>query len=273
MALRMPRCRASYPLGRCLLFVALWSLVLASNLTGVALAQSSHEVALARALFEEGVSFADQGDWSAAADRFGRAYALKPTAGIAFNWASALVETKNFTQAMELLEGVVRDPQAAPQLQREAQDKLDDIAPRRAKLAVHVDPEVPKGSSVLIDGKRWPEAVWDVAAPIDPGDHTATCVHEERELCRASFTLEEQEARDLDLKLAPAEPAAEPVASAATAATRDEKKPLYKNWIVWTSVGVGVVAVVLVASLAGRGADTKAEQPVSGNAQPGVLAW
>src|SRR5690349_21617960 len=104
MALRMQCLRAEHGLYRFLQSARVLSFLLATLLTNAALAQKSHETALARALFEEGVALADKGDWSAAADRFGRAYELKPTAGIAFNWSSALTKTGKLVQASELLE-------------------------------------------------------------------------------------------------------------------------------------------------------------------------
>ena len=65
------------------------------------LAQAPQQNALARTLFEEGVALADRGDYVGAADRFSRAYSLKPTSGIAFNWASVSIETGKLVQAGE----------------------------------------------------------------------------------------------------------------------------------------------------------------------------
>jgi hypothetical protein len=117
MALRMQRRRTRHDLKRWSQSVWILCFLLASLLTSSALGQvnpqGGHEVALARALFEEGITLADRGDWTGAADRFGRAHSLKPTSGTAFNWASALAETGQLMQASELLESVIRDPKAA----------------------------------------------------------------------------------------------------------------------------------------------------------------
>ena len=71
-------------------------------------AQTAQETALARALFEEGVVAADAQRWDEAAERFERAYGLKATPGIAYNWASALVELGRLVEAGERLRSVAR---------------------------------------------------------------------------------------------------------------------------------------------------------------------
>lgn len=277
MALRMQRRRTRHDLKRWSQSVWILSLLLASLLTSPALAQvsaqSGHEVALARALFEEGITLADRGDWIGAADRFGRAHSLKPTSGTAFNWASALVETGQFMQASELLEFVIRDPKAAPELKQESEKKLMEIAPRRAKLTLRVSPDLPPDSAVSIDGRDWPRAAWDVAIPVDPGRHEAVCRQGSRELARAETTLAEGETQEL--LLAPTQVELEAAVLPQPQPRHDQpaRKPLYKNWMLWTGVGVALVAgAVAVAVVTTRNGD-KTEAPIAGNTQPGVLQW
>lgn len=255
---------------------SIWILccLFASLLTSIGSAQGSHELTLARALFEEGVTLADQGDWAGAADRFERAHTLKPTSGIAFNWASALSAIGKLTQASELLEGVIRDPKATPELKQESEKKLAAIAPRRAKLKLHVDPNLPEHTEVSVDGDPWPRAVWGVAMPVDPGPHEATCSHEGRQLCHGSVSLNEGELKELSLVSASRGPM-EMETTSSDPAPDDKpapRRPLYKNWILWTAVGVAVVAGVVVVSLTARG-DSKTESPVAGNTEPGVIRW
>jgi tetratricopeptide (TPR) repeat protein len=281
MALRMQRRRTRQGPSHFSQSVRILCLVLASLLTSSAIissavaqapAQNGHEVALARALFEEGIALADRGDWAAAADRFGRAHSLKPTAGIAFNWASALAETGQLTQASELLESVIRDPKAAPELKTESEKKLAQIAPRRAKLTLHVSPALPPDSEVLVDGRSFPRAAWDVALPVDPGRHEAVCRDAQQgELARAEVSLREGESKALTL--APAAPVAAPAPAPQKRVDQPAKKPLYKNWILWTGVGVALVAgAVAVAVVTTRNGD-EIEAPIPGNSQPGVIRW
>jgi hypothetical protein len=277
MALRMQRRRTRQSPYQWSQSVRIFTCLLASLLTSSVLAQgptqNGHEVALARALFEEGITLADRGDWAGAADRFERAHTLKPTSGTAFNWASALAATGALTQASELLEGVLRDPKAAPELKTESEKKLAEIAPRRAKLRLKVAADVPDGSRIEVDGRDWPKAAWDVAIPVDPGHHEAVCRLDERELSRAQVTLAEGEARDL-LLTGPADEAARDPQRIPDAQTdRPAKPPLYKNWMLWTGVGVALVAgAVVVAVVTTRGGD-KTEGPIPGNANPGVIRW
>jgi tetratricopeptide (TPR) repeat protein len=281
MALRMQRRRTRPGPYQWSQSIRIFILLLASLLTSSGSAQggaqsatqSGHEVALARALFEEGITLADQGDWAGAADRFERAHTLKPTSGTAFNWASALAATGKLTQAAELLEGVLRDPKAAPELKQESEKKLAEIAPRRAKLKLHVAHEVSATGHVHVDGREWPRAAWDVAMPVDPGHHEAVCQDDGRELSRAEITLQEGELQTLTLSpaaIAEAAPAAPVKPDSAPEAPR---KPLYKNWMLWTGVGVALVAgAVAVAVVSTRGND-KTESPIRGNAEPGVIRW
>jgi hypothetical protein len=278
MALRMQRRRTRQGPSHFWQSARILCLLLASLLTSSALAQApaqnGHEVALARALFEEGITLADRGDWAGAADRFGRAHSLKPTAGIAFNWASALAQTGHLTQASELLEGVIRDPKAAPELKAESEKKLAEIAPRRPKLTLRVSPELPADATVLLDGRSFPRAAWDVAMPVDPGRHEAVCQDaQQAELARAEITLGEGESKELTLaRPAPVIVQAAPVVPEKRA-DHETRKPLYKNWILWTSVGVALVAgAVAVAVVTTRDGD-KTEAPIPGNSQPGVIRW
>ncbi len=277
MALRMQRRWAQQLSTTFVRSIWILSAVLASLLTTPASAQNGHEVALARALFEEGVALGDKGDWQGAADRFERAYGLKPTPGIAFNWASALAQVGRLTQASELLEAVSRDPKAAPELKQDSEKKLAGIAPRRARLKLSIDPSIADRATVDVDGRDWPRAVWDVAIPVDPGAHVARASDGTRELARADVSLTEGELGELTLGAVPVSVESEGDAASGASnqeerATQSERKPLYKNWILWTCVGAVVVGgAVAAALLATRGSER--ESPVVGNVGPGVIQW
>jgi hypothetical protein len=279
MALRMPRRWAQQLSTTFARSIWILSAVLASLLTTAASAQNGHEVALARALFEEGVALGDKRDWQGAADRFERAYALKPTPGIAFNWARALSAIGKLTQASELLEGVSRDTKAAPALRQDSEKKLAEIAPRRARLKLNVDPSIAARATVDVDGRAWPRAVWDVTVPVDPGAHVARASDGSQELARADLSLAEGEFAELTLGAVPvyAEPAQDAEKSEPPPdqerASRSERKPLYKSWILWTCVGaVAVGGAVAAAVLATRGGSEQ-QAPVVGNVGPGVIQW
>ena len=80
--------------------------------TGQAASQPARDVAAARALFEEGVAAADAGDFPRAADRFERSYALRPSAVVGYNLASALSRTGRLVEAAGYLRRILYDRQA-----------------------------------------------------------------------------------------------------------------------------------------------------------------
>jgi len=234
-----------------------------------AAAQSPQETALARSLFQEGVALGDRHDWAGAADRFGRAYSLKPTSGIAFNWASALVETGKLLHARELLLQVERDPAADPELRRESSAMLKSLDARIAHLRVMTDREPSADATISVDGRVWPRAAWGVESPIDPGTHTIVRSEDGDELMRADVSLRDGEHRDVNLTLASPESDAE----ADQRVDASARKPLYKSWILWSAVGVVVVGGVVAGVLIARSSDSKEATPVMGNTTPGVLRW
>jgi hypothetical protein len=247
-----------------------------------ACAQTAQETALARSLFEEGVTLADRADWPGAADRFGRAYALKPTSGIAFNYASVLIELGRFVEASELLRVVTRDAAANEELRRQSEEKLQQVQPRIAYLAVHVEGEPRSQARVDVDDAEWPRMAWGVASPVDPGPHKVRAVVDGVEHAQESIELSEGERRELTLKLGttsvvslpqvedpdPLDNTPPPLDQEA----RDGRKPLYKSWLLWTGVGLavagGVVAAVLLTS------DRTSEgKVVEGNVSPTSIEW
>jgi hypothetical protein len=250
-------------------------LTLGLSVRSVARAQAPQQNALARTLFEEGVALADSGDYVGAADRFSRAYSLKPTSGIAFNWASVLIETGKLVHAEDLLLSVLRDPGADASLKSECEAVLRTLTPRIARLRVRVSGEVGEQVRVEVDGADWPRAAWDIASPIDPGAHALSLKRGGVELSRSETQLAESESRDVSLVVLPEAPASVAPLAAPTqpVADRPARAPLYKSWILWTAVGAVVVGATVAAVVLATKKDATDEPPVHGNATPGVLRW
>lgn len=248
-------------------------------------AQDAQQTAQARTLFEEGVARADLGDWVGAADRFERAYSLKPTPGIAFNWASAMAETGKLLHAQELLLRVERDANADVELKRQCERARREIEPRVAKLRVRVDGPTPDDVRVEVDGEPWARAAWDVTSPIDPGLHTIILIADGLEQARAQLTLPEGGAREVVLSIpgtqastvagiASETPPRDTMALAASVSEHDEvRAPLRRSWILWTAVGAVVVGGVVATVLLTRQDEPTQPEPVPGNGTPGVLRW
>ncbi|MET0343088.1 MAG: hypothetical protein ABW252_18920 [Polyangiales bacterium] len=249
-------------------------------------AQATQQTAQARTLFEEGVALADRGDWVGAADRFERAYSLKPTPGIAFNWASALAETGNLLHAQELLLKIERDASVDSSLKKQCEQTRRSIEPRIAKLRVRVEGQTSADARVEVDGEPWARAAWDVTSPIDPGLHTVVLVAEGLEQARAQLTLPEGGSREVVLSTR-GEHVALPIASATNDAKtrsvvfatptqhhRDEPRNLRrKRWVLWASVGAAVVAGGVVAGvMLAKRKEPGTEAPIGGDG-PGVIRW
>jgi hypothetical protein len=240
-------------------------------------AQNAQATAMARALFEEGVALADQAKWAEAVDRFQRAQSLKPTPAIAFNLASALAETGKIIESSELLATLAHDPTTPPALKLECEAKLAEVSARRAFIVVQVE-HAPGDATVEVDGHMWPRAAWGVASPVDPGNHLVIGRTGTVEATRAELTLAAGERRNLALswpqpeaKGPTREAEDQPMQKAPAEHPRDDtRRPLYKNWVLWTCVGAvvagGVVAGVLLADK-----EDKTEAPIPGNA--GVVIW
>lgn len=250
------------------------SLLLLLSLLSVASsthAQSPRETALARSLFQEGVALGDRGDWVGAADRFERAYSLRPTSGLAFNWASALLETGKLLQARELLIQVERDTSADPQLRSESETKLRAVEARIAHLRVLTEDDPEPDVTIAVDGESWPRAAWGIASPINPGLHTIVRSEDGVELMHAEVALGDGESRDVELS--PAREAASDSNQAAAHSDSSAKKPLRKSWVLWTSVGAVVLGGVIAGVLIAKSGGSEEAAPVPGNTSPGVIRW
>jgi hypothetical protein len=251
-------------------------------------ADDAQNSALARSLFEEGVTASDAGDWPRALERFSRAYALRPSSGIAFNLATAEIEMKRTVRAAEHLRAVLNDTTTPAELRERARLRLAEVVPRIAYVTVHVDAAAADGVELRVDGVTLPTQAWGAATPVDPGQRVFDLVRENHIYDTRTITLQEGERTELTLK-AEVTPFAEPAASLpiaaptqnanvqpAPTATRasDRHTPASKRWIWWTSLGVAVAAGVTVGIVLATGdADSQPEAPVQGNTSEGVIRW
>jgi len=249
------------------------------------------QTAAARALFEEGVSLSDHGDWAQASDRFRRAYALRPSPAVAFNLATALEHTGGLVEASELLRRVRR--QARQQtLKRDALRILNRIQGRIGHATIQLTGET-TDVEVAVDGHHIDAARIGVRIPIDPGHRVITASRGGSQLASREVDIADGGTADVTLDVpatppevenppTPAEVAqADPSSSAASQTTaplgsasngagdRDEGEGVSP----WVWVGIGALAVVagvtVVVLLSGGGTS----DPVPGNAMPGVVEF
>ena len=242
----------------------------------IALAQvHPSQSAAARALFDEGVILARAEDYLAASDRFRRAYALRPSAPIAFNLAASLVHLGALVEASEIFARLARDTTATDALRSAARAQRAEIEARFAYLTLRVTGGL--GAMHLeLDAHALPPSVLDVEIPVDPGEHDVRLLREDDEVTRAHLRLADGEHREVVLGAedevppggtapAPA-PASEPLAAAPPSGNDD-------GVLIGVGVGVGVALVAGVVILVVLFALPAPSDVVLGNTMPGVLTW
>jgi len=229
-------------------------------------AQSASEVAAARALFEEGVAAAGEARWPDALAAFERSYAIAPRSSTLLNLAGVQVELGRFVAASESYRRLIRDAGRGArerQLREQAEEALERLTPRLARLTLHID-GLDEDDAIVLDDAEVAHAIVGVATPVDPGFHRVVVSRSGGEIGSASLSLAEGEASELQVILRPA--GAIPAASeggvpserevpdgaleAGAAGGDDVTLP-----VVLTTLGVlvvgGVVAAVLATQLPG----------------------
>lgn len=253
--------------------------------TAHAAAQDDDEAraASARALFQEGVELADSSEWFEAADRFRRALTLRDSPVIAYNLASALRQLGQLVEAAELLERIVDNAGADPELRRSAASALADIRPRLGRLSLRIEGRQP-GDVIAIDTHRVPDERLGSTLPIDPGTHIVTAARGEKTLHSEPIFVLEGSSYEVTFRLAPL-PAPAPRAAALSVAKptprshnaglESERKPSQSfvstaPWWLWAGAGALVVGAVAVAAVAASSGDS-GNRPVRGDFDPPVL--
>lgn len=128
--------------------------------------------AQARALFQEGLRFADHGDWERAVHRFRRALAARASAPIRYNLARSLAQLQRSAEALLELERLRGDASAGEEVQAAAARLRAEIERRRARLIVEVRGEA-GGALVTVDGLPIRADEVGTPTPVDPGVRVA----------------------------------------------------------------------------------------------------
>ena len=242
----MKRCGVAWAV--CLLVFALQSRSSAQEV-------DASRSASARALFEEGVQFADHGNWAEAADCFERALALRDSPVIRFNFANALAEVGKMVEASELLRQVELDESADAEIRAEASRRMKGVVARTPKLTIQVNGSL-EGKSLQLDEQEVAPAQVGVGIPINPGEHSVRCVQGSEEIDAQSVNLAPGSAQTVTLQAVrlatPAQAAATvvPVAQQPAPGPIDEGEGGRKrSRRIWWGIGGGVVAVAVVVAV------------------------
>ncbi len=238
--------------------------------------------AAARALFAEGVDAATAEDWSTAEDRFARALALRWAPPIAYNLAQAQIRRGRYVAATENLRAVLRSEDTEPDLLEAAAPLLAEAESQLGRLVVHVRGDR-EGLTVRVGAEEVPEAMWDVAIPVDPGALEVVALRDGNATARAEARVAPRERAEVILEI-PEAPTAEAAARAALAAeerqlTRAAATPprerapadarrRRRRIIVGSAIAVVAVAAIGTVLALTLGADPA---PPAGDLAPGAL--
>src|SRR5689334_13006831 len=157
----------------------LWIVVLTVTTASHAFAQSSDStsdpaIALARALYSEGVEAAGRDNWTTAHDRFKSSYELAPRVLTLFNLAVAQVQTGRLVEAWEGYRKFLRQTADGryPDLRTTATSRIGLLEKQLAQIAfeiVNLDPR----DAIVIDEARVSQLDLHDPIAVTPGRHVA----------------------------------------------------------------------------------------------------
>jgi hypothetical protein len=130
---------------------------------------STHDSAVARALFREGVACADVLDWECAADRFARAREVRPSPVLTYNLGQALIELGRFVEGTEILTQLLRDSTLQSSVRADAERTLELASQRIGQLSIHVIGPI-DGVVFTLDGHELAASLLETTIPVDPGE-------------------------------------------------------------------------------------------------------
>ena len=281
------------------------------SLCAVARAQSTgDDVRRARALFDEGVTFAQREAWREAADRFRRALEIRYAPAVAYNLARALFSVDDLDEADRLLVRALSDEGVDAELAQRVRELRVRIGERAAMVTIVLQGDT-QDVTVRLDGATVPAERLLQPVLVPPGNHIVTASRGDRILASADVVAQSGEAVAATLALStgtpeptpptvepptvtpPTEPvtppvAAEPpspaVAASATqaAAAADDRLSsasecdceasgsIFADWRFW-AVTAGVVVLVLGTVI--LVAALNQDDEVVGTFEPGVIRW
>lgn len=144
------------------------------GVAGVAHAEPTpQDKILAQTLFDDARAKMTAGDYNAACPKLAESYRLDPAPGTLLNLGMCHEGEGRFATAYaeisEALSRAIRDGRA--ERQKTAREHLASIAPHLSKLQLRVPADAPADLRIEVDGNPLARAAWDVAVPMDPGEH------------------------------------------------------------------------------------------------------
>ncbi|WP_437970996.1 hypothetical protein WMF04_17670 [Sorangium sp. So ce260] len=191
--------------------------VLAAAALGAALlaappagAQTKEELAAARVRFQEGVALSAANNCAAALAKFQEVANVRRTPQVLFNIAECEARLGRLVSAL----GNYRIAAVAAEGDPRANDvtanvgaRIEDLEARIPRLAIRRG-EGALTATILLDGSALGASEMSGDIPVDPGPHVVTARIGDREVARETVTLEERDAKTVEITIA--EPPAAP---------------------------------------------------------------
>jgi hypothetical protein len=224
---------------------------------GVALAQqpSAVDVAQARELFNQGLRLREKGDPNGALEKLKAAHALAntPITGLELGKTYELIA--KLVEAREVLLSIGRLPVQPSETARstaartEGARLAEDLRPRIPTLTVRITGAPASAVTVSIDDAPIPSEGLE-ARPVNPGSHDVSARASSGNPVHASVEVKEGEARDVELKIAPASLAMQPPPTTSSLSPTTPESPSAGSGGGLSPVffaGVGVAGAGLIA--------------------------
>jgi hypothetical protein len=204
----------------------------------------------AQALFDEGRTLMTAGRFAEACAKLAESERIGPAIGTAFNLADCYAQTGRPASAWGLFRAVEAEAGRTGQEARmlAARRRADELEPALPMLTVHV---ISPGADTQVtrDGVIVGRAEWDMAVPVDLGEHVVVATVPARRSWRASVRLERPGDRvsvtvpalEPESALAASIPAAESVPSA-------PRRPRSRAAVVAAGVGLALLAAAGVTT-------------------------
>jgi hypothetical protein len=192
----------------------------------------------ARAQFDRGMELYDAAQYEEAAIAFERAYELKPSFKILYNWAQAENECGKYARALDAYQRYLReggddlDPERVEQVRAEIKRLESLVGTLLIKCPVG-------GATVLVDGVRVGTAPVEAPITVRLGEREVTVKHEGREIHREVVRIAGGEQVKVVVEAVPApQPAVEPAPAPAPVTEDDGPKRVWT----WVALGIGGAA-------------------------------
>ena len=228
----------------------------------------------ARALFREGVELSDAGEWADAASTFERALDLHDAPAIRYNLAVAYSELGRRAAAMEQLDRAQETDDLFWRLRGGIEALVSELEDEVGSLEISGD-VLDEGMTITIDGVE----TEDRAHPfrVEPGHHVVAALVDGEEIARVEVDVAAggTTGAHLERRESPVEEAIETAVENVPSEAADER-PLVRDWRLWVGVGAGVVAIltaIVIGVAVSNDEETRIEDPIFGNMDPGVLTW